>query len=191
MHSTYIIMFFLLLFTTGWAETNGPVGVLANPGMETGDRLPEGWTIYQSPGTAAVFVWDKTTAYAGQRALHIRNEGPGSASWLAECRVKENCAYVLSARVKITPGQSSFAMVDLWVRGSIMVAGKRQVWDFSGSEMADKKAEWKKLTLEFTTPPGAECMGVWLRSLNGKGDELWFDDVELAEQTSAPPQDGK
>jgi hypothetical protein len=170
----------------GLCAATNEVGRLVNPSFEEGTKLPTGWKDYQGGDNCAVFAWDKTTARTGRRSVYLRNEGDrynqnpsSSAGWIGWVPIKESTPYRFTAWVKVRKGSGSTA---LQVRGKFKGAdGKSTAWTAGSEAKRDTGNQWQQLTLDFTPPPGVTQMSFWLWNYGGKGDEVWFDDVDLQE----------
>jgi hypothetical protein len=162
------------------AAAERPVA-LPNPGFEEGELLPIGWTISQSPGNYTVFAWSRA-ARTGKRCLYIRNEGlgrPVAAAWISErVPLKGGTRYRFSAWLRKKAAGSATA---LRVRGAYLEDGVRRVWETAGKSLSASCDEWTRVDFEFETPPPITGAAFWLSNVLGRGDELWFDDLELVE----------
>lgn len=149
-----------------------------NPSFEEGDLLPAGWQPRTSQ-TEAVFIWDREQARTGQRSLYMRNYGPRWAIWRSEpIAVKENTPYRLTVWARIlfdSPVSSS----RLYLR---VRSGRWTAVEHVTSRQHD---EWQPYSLDFTTGEGIESLNIELSNLGGQGTEVWLDDVELVERSTA------
>jgi hypothetical protein len=162
------------------AETDG-ANLLPNPGFEEGGKMPTGWSVWQG-GDCCTFVWDKVTAHGGTRSLYVCNaDKEGSLAWTTSCNLKPETSYRFTAWVKIRKGKGSNGVAALRARGR--AKGMDRKWEVCSTDpKGDTGNQWQLLQWDFKTPPGLEGATVlWLWSINGKGDQVWFDDVELKE----------
>lgn len=177
----YIALMPMLFFSSGFGgyAAEPAVNLLPNPGFEDGGKLPAGWTAWQG-GDCCTFVWDKTDFHRGQRSLYVCNaDKEGSLAWITSCKVKGDTLYGFTAWVKIIKGKNSSGIVVLRARGR--TKGMDRKWEISSEAKGNTGGQWQQLKWDFKTPPGLESAEFWLWSINGRGDQVWFDDVELKE----------
>lgn len=159
------------------AATNYP-GKIFNAGFEEGKKLPEGWTTY-GDGLCLTFVWDNTTAHTGKKSVYVSNaDRTSSGAWVTSCKVKGNTSYRFAVWVKIKKGKGQ-GITLLRARGR--ASGVEGKWEKTSEGKSDTGGKWQLLEWIFTTPPGMEEVALWLWSVNGFGDQVWFDDVEFTE----------
>ena len=157
------------------AATNEP-GIISNTSFEEGDKLPEGWMGYPA-GLCVTLIWDNMTARSGQKSVYVCNmDREGSGAWGTSCKVQENTPYRFAAWVKIKKGTGQGVTV-LRARGRAKDMEKD--WEAVSESKGDTGGKWQLLELGFTTPPGMEKVSLSLWNINGRGDKVWFDDVEF------------
>lgn len=153
---------------------------IPNPSFEEGDRLPDSWRTYQDG--------DAEFARTGNRSLYIKNEGPRHGAWECQSRLsfEPDATYRASvwycARLEklYAKGKGSGRLALLIFGPRQTLDGKDHRWDMAkGADFSATDNEWKLLTFEFTPPPEVKSGRIWLWSLLGAGNELWFDDFSL------------
>ncbi|MEI6423709.1 MAG: carbohydrate binding domain-containing protein [Lentisphaerota bacterium] len=172
-----LLPFFALVFIGTSAETDS-INLFPNPGFEEGEKMPAGWTVWQG-GDCCTFVWDKVTAHSGTRSLYVCNaDKEGSLAWTTSCNLKSDTSYRFSAWIKIRKGKNSNGVAAFRARGR--AKGMDKKWDITSEARGNTENQWQLLQWDFKTPPGLEgATALWLWSINGRGDQVWFDDVEL------------
>lgn len=178
-----IVLILISVFALEFNGTGGekdPANLLPNPGFEEGGKLPTGWTAWEG-SECCTFVWDKTNAHSGVRSLYVCNaDKEGSLAWTTTCTLKENTSYRLTGWVKIRKGKGSNGVAAFRARGR--AKGMEKKWEASSEAKGDTGNQWQQLQWDFKTPPGLEgATAIWLWSINGRGDQVWFDDVVLKE----------
>jgi len=174
---TVLILVLLIMPTVSTAATNYP-GKIFNAGFEEGDKLPAGWVAYPA-GLCVTLIWDNMTAHTGQKSVYVCNmDREGSGAWGTSCKVKENTPYRFAAWVKIKKGTGQGITV-LRARGH--AKGMDKDWEAISEGKGDTGGKWELMELVFTTPPGMEKVSLSLWNINGRGDRVWFDDVEFSE----------
>lgn len=171
-----------LIFTTqfkGFCDEAVDGNLLPNPSFEKGDKLPTGWTTWQG-GDCCTFVWDRANAHSGQSSLYLCNaDKEGMLAWSASCELRENTSYRFSVWVKIIKGKNSNGAVLARIRSPIK--GMRERWQLGGESIGNTDGQWKQIQWDFKTPPGIIKPVISLTSVSGRGDQVWFDDVEIKE----------
>jgi len=152
---------------------------LANTSFEQPDRnkpdVPLGYSTYASPGTTAKFLWDRETAHSGKVSLSIINDGPATGLWAP-------------ANVPCVPGIRY--RVRVWVktenaRGRSGVSVRfRDDKGWLGAPVLQPDAvsgtnDWTQLEYEVLTPGAATNFTLFLSNTEGKGGQLWFDDLSV------------
>ena len=179
LHCIFLVLIsvFAVNFNGLCDETAGS-NLFPNPGFEEGGKMPSEWTVWEG-SDCCTFVWDKTTAHGGERSLYVCNAyKEGSLAWTTSCNLKENTSYRFSAWVKIRKGKNSNGVAAFRARGR--AKGMDKKWDITSEARGNTENQWQLLQWDFKTPPGLEgATALWLWSINGRGDQVWFDDVEL------------
>ena len=137
-------------------------------------------------GLCVTLIWDHTTARTGQKSVYVCNaDRDGSGAWGTSCKVKESTHYRFAAWVKIKKGTGQGITV-LRARGN--AKGMDKDWEAISEGKGDTGGKWQLLEFVFTTPPGMEKVSLSLWNINGRGDQVWFDDVEFGEAAKPPPR---
>lgn len=176
------------MMSVGASAATNEFGKLSNTGFEEGIKLPDGWQPWYD-GLCITLVWDKTTAHSGQWSVYVSNaDRYNSGAWIASCKVKESTPYRFAVWVKIKKGKGQ-GITLLRARGR--ASGMDKKWEATSEGKGDTGGKWQLLEWIFTTPPGMEEVALWLWNVNGRGDQVWFDDVEFGEVTKPPAPAGE
>lgn len=139
--------------------------------------MPSGFNKYISPGGEATLRWEKGIAHSGERSLYISNTGTQTAMWKVADSIPclEGVKYKISVWVR-TKNASGFVGI------GIRYFDKKNQWrtgPIRGKENATGTKQWHQLSFEGEAPYGATSFIVFLMSTEGKGGEVWFDDLSV------------
>lgn len=162
-------------------EAPAPDPLLVNGGFEDGPaNLPEGWAVYNAQNGAAVSVGaGAAEVRTGTRSLKIVNpqDNPGG-QWRVQ---------IASSPVKTTVGTAY--RVTLWVKSATAGGSGRMSTQPSALYQGDWETttDWSPITWVFTANEPETRI---LFDMGLKGNTYFIDDMEVVDNSVAPPSSG-
>jgi len=168
-----IVVVFLMTSSATWADALQTANLVANPSFEEVDEAgqPAGWSV---PAGRVVSL-DSTTAYDGNRCIHLSLDGEVTRfTQSASFRIVPDGYYVLSAMVKTRGFQSQSPY-------GILLVNDGWSWASPPLEIRSSDSDWREYRIRFRVP-ALEGMSHDVRvNLYWDGDEgdVWVDAVQL------------
>jgi lysophospholipase L1-like esterase len=161
------IAFVLCLVLVSSAVAEDLKLTLQNPGMESGQDVPEGW---RGKFGKVVVIRDTQTFHSGTASLSVQNTGGGSGCGHQMLAVKPGAKVKLGGWVKSADGTK--------VNFAAQFFDEKFTWnDFLQVKYLEGAQDWQEADKEFTVPPQATRMAIALY-VDGVG-RAWLDDVTL------------
>jgi len=168
---------------------------LTNPSFESGEGVPDGWTIYKGNTVRrshpSVIAWDKEFARTGERSVFIRKEDSGPIRWRSQGSIPVTLGhtYRLECWVR-SSGSGKYATATL-TASSAVSGPDGKPWlvtkEFAAGDTPNP--DWHRVSLEFTPPDWVKHFTISfansMAARDGTAIEFWFDDLSLHEKSHA------
>lgn len=159
-------------------KIGGDWGLLVNGGFELGDW---GWSL---PAGCQGEISEQCAA-SGQAALKIADHDPklGSNISSAPMRVAGAGTYLLTGQVLHVSGSGIGMYVKIYdAAGRLLNPTDERGWFSPIGTLQGEVGKWEQFALEFSTPPEAASVVLWIHSYSAADVEAYLDDLRVIPQ---------
>lgn len=179
------ISFFVFCTAASADELGNHPDAIVNGGFEEGDLDPAGWRREAFQPATAVFAWDSTEAYEGDRSIMVSAPTPNDVRWLQTIAVAPSTSYLLSGWIRTAGVTATQELVNAGANLGIHDTFERSAGVFGTTE-------WTYVSMVFHSGPRTQVeigarLGYWAGTAAGTA---WFDDIRVTPILPTDPHPG-
>jgi hypothetical protein len=173
-----VVITAFITVNSGRLQAQELVNLLQNPGFESGDMMPDSWTISPYPSSEVVFAWNDKVSARGKYCVSIESVSENATGrWSQTVPVAPETVYALSGAIMFdTPSRDNSCYLQIVFKNSNLEMVKKYNYPAHFYSRLEFNYDFPD-ELKVRSPIDAVFADINL-ILKGKG-KAWFDEINF------------